>query len=72
MTAILDKEKILEDIEKLSLEEQLELIERLLRHIRVKKLINKGYYNWNTLYGLGKNLWEEDAQEYINRVREDR
>jgi hypothetical protein len=41
MTAILDKEKILEDIEKLSLEEQLELIERLLRHIRVKNLSTK-------------------------------
>lgn len=29
--------------------------------------------DWNNLYGLGKGLWKgEDAQEYVNRLREDR
>lgn len=29
--------------------------------------------DWQGLYGLGKGLWaDEDAQEYINRLREDR
>jgi hypothetical protein len=29
--------------------------------------------NWSKLYGLGKGLWkEQDAQEYVNRVREHR
>jgi len=28
---------------------------------------------WEALYGLGKGLWKkEDAQEYVNRLREDR
>lgn len=29
--------------------------------------------DWNKLYGLGKDLWKgEDAQVYVNRLREDR
>ncbi len=29
--------------------------------------------DWNKLYGLGKGLWNgEEAQEYVNRLREDR
>ncbi|MBI5236730.1 MAG: hypothetical protein HY886_10855 [Deltaproteobacteria bacterium] len=33
---------------------------------KIKKL------NWDTLYGLGKGLWKEDAQEYIKRLRDER
>ena len=29
--------------------------------------------DWKPLYGLGKDLWkDEDAQEYVNQLREDR
>jgi len=28
--------------------------------------------DWAALYGLGKGLWEEDAQEYVDHLREDR
>lgn len=36
------------------------------RHRNVKEL------DWKALYGLGKGLWKEDAQEYVNRLRENR
>jgi hypothetical protein len=26
----------------------------------------------NTLHGAGMDLWNEDAQEYVNRLRKDR
>ncbi|MBT3256983.1 MAG: hypothetical protein HN366_11065 [Deltaproteobacteria bacterium] len=30
-------------------------------------------YDWTALYGFGKGLWEgEDAQGYVNKMREDR
>lgn len=29
--------------------------------------------DWKPLYGFGENLWKgEDAQEYVDRLREDR
>lgn len=68
---------ILEEIEreakKLSPEEQLLLIEKLVHKLKKEKYNKKRYYAWSKLYGLGKGLWEkEDAQGYINRLREDR
>jgi hypothetical protein len=33
----------------------------------------KKQLDWNKLYGLGKGLWKgEDAQEYVDRLREER
>lgn len=68
---------ILEEIEreakKLSPEEQLLLIEKLVHKLKKEKYNKKKYHNWSKLYGLGKGLWgKEDAQEYINSLREDR
>ncbi|MCL0062153.1 hypothetical protein M1N52_04170 [Thermodesulfovibrionales bacterium] len=66
-------EKIWKETEGLTLEEQSELVERLVHQLREKGLIKREYLEWNKLYGLGKGLWEnEDAQEYISRSREDR
>ncbi len=28
--------------------------------------------NWETLYGSGKGLWDEDAQNHVDGLREDR
>ncbi len=65
--------KIRDEINNLSLEEQLELIESLIHNIRAKKISEKGSLDWNDLYGLGKDIWgDEDAQEYLNSIREDR
>lgn len=66
-------EKIEKEIEKLTPQEQLKLVERLAHQLRKTGLAIKKELDWNKLYGLGKGLWKgEDAQEYVNRLREDR
>ena len=65
--------KIEKEIEKLTPQEKLRLVEKLVHQLRKKGLVVKNELDWNKLYGLGKGLWEgEDAQEYINHLREDR
>lgn len=65
--------KIEKEIEKLTPQEKLRLAERLIHQIRKGKLSIKKDRDWNKLYGLGKGLWKgEDAQEYVDRLREDR
>jgi hypothetical protein len=70
-------ETILETIEKqagkLSLHDHIKLMEALLRQLKEKSITEPKELEWERLYGLGKGLWEdEDAQEYVNRLREDR
>jgi hypothetical protein len=64
--------KIEKEVEKLSPQEQLELVERLAHQLRKTGIAMKKQLDWSGLYGLGKGLWKEDAQEYVNRLREDR
>ncbi|MCF8144714.1 MAG: hypothetical protein K9N21_12425 [Deltaproteobacteria bacterium] len=57
----------------LSLDEHIKLMERLARQLAVKSRKSQLRYDWSALYGLGKGLWAgEDAQVYVNRMREDR
>jgi len=64
--------KIEKDLERLTTHDQLKLLERLAHQLRIKNPMKKEL-NWGKLYGLGKGLWKgEDAQEYVNRAREDR
>lgn len=66
-------EKIKKEIEKLAPQEQLKLVERLVHNLRKTDLAMKKEIDWSKLYGIGKGLWKgEDAQEYVNRLREDR
>ena len=66
-------EKIEREIKGLTSQEQLKLLERLARQLRKSGIAMKKELDWNKLYGLGKELWRgEDAQEYVNRLREDR
>jgi len=66
-------ERIRKETEKLTPEEQLELVEELVRRLKGTGPAKKEYLNWAELYGLGKGLWEgEDAQKYVNQLREDR
>lgn len=66
-------EKIEKEIERLAPNEQLKLVEKLIHRLRKLELTARKELEWGKLYGLGKGLWEgEDAQEYINRLREDR
>ncbi len=67
-TSLDNIEKAIED---LSPEEQLRLVERVAHRLR-KTGIAKKDLEWGQLYGLGKGLWKEDAQRYVNRSREDR
>lgn len=65
--------KIEKEVEKLSPQEQLKLVEKLAHKLRKTGLAMKKELDWNNLYGLGKGLWKgEDAQEYVNRLRENR
>lgn len=64
-------EEIERQIEKLSPEDQLKLVEKLAHQLRKTGLMKK--HDLSQLYGLGQGLWvNEDAQEYVNRLREDR
>lgn len=66
-------EKIEKEIERLTPQEQLKLVEKLAHQLSKTGLAMRKELDWNKLYGLGKGLWKsEDAQEYINRLREDR
>lgn len=61
------------EIEKLTPEEQLELVERLAHNLRKASGSVPKEVDWNEIYGAGKDLWKgEDAQAYVNRLREDR
>jgi hypothetical protein len=41
--------------------------------LRKSGITAKTELDWKALYGLGKGLWkDEDAQEYVNRLREER
>lgn len=68
-------EEIEKEITNLPPQEQLKLVEKLARRLRLRKrgpVRGKGLV-WGRLYGLGKGLWRgEDAQEYVNRLRADR
>jgi hypothetical protein len=73
MRASITLEEIEKGIEKLTLQDQLELIEKLVQMLKKSNLGAKKELDWSKLYGLGKGLWNnEDAQEYVNRLREER
>jgi hypothetical protein len=69
--------KIEREMEKLSLDKKLKLVQKLIRQIRKAegrgmRGVRKELY-WNKLYGVGKGLRRgEDAQEYVNLLRKDR
>jgi len=65
--------KIEKEIERLSPKDQLKLVEKLAHQLRNSGITVKKDLDWKDLYGLGKGLWKgEDAQEYVNRLREER
>jgi hypothetical protein len=65
--------KIEKEIERLTPQDQLKLVERLAHQLRKTGIAMKKELDWNKLYGLGKGLWKgEDAQEYVDRLREER
>ena len=66
-------EKIEHQIMRLPVYEQTHLIERIAAQLRCTRAKSRTALNLNDLYGMGKGIWrEDDAQEYVNRVREER
>lgn len=67
-------DKIEREITRLAPRQQLKLVERLLAQLKKHNgSSSKKQKDWTKLYGLGKGLWKhEDAQAYVNRMREDR
>ena len=66
-------ENITKQAENLSLSEHIELIDILVHRLHDKSGTMPKPLDWEGLYGLGKGLWaDEDVQEYVNRLREDR
>jgi hypothetical protein len=64
-------EEIEKETERLTPKERLELVEKLTRGLRKADIAEGKLLDWNQLYGLGKELWQgEDAQKYVNRLRE--
>lgn len=58
---------------KLPVSEQIHLIERIARRVRCVQKKSGTSLNWNDLYGIGKGIWKgDDAQDYVNRAREER
>lgn len=67
----------LQSIEKkaatLSIHDHIKLMEVLARQLMLKSRRSESQYDWSSLYGLGKGLWDgEDAQTYVKQMREDR
>jgi hypothetical protein len=63
--------RIEEEIALLPSEDLLELLDGIVRRLKTSMEIRPSH-NWDKLYGAGKGLWEEDAQEYVERMRQDR
>ena len=73
MRKIVTFENIEKEIENLTPQEQLKLVERVAHQLRKTVLVPEKELDLNKLYGLGKGLWKgEDAQEFVNRLREER
>lgn len=71
------KVSILTSIEKqaakLSLQDHIELMEKLTQQLKGKSINLNNKNDWKSLYGLGKGIWDnEDAQDHVNKLREDR
>jgi hypothetical protein len=64
--------QIEKEIEKLTPQDQLKLVERLAHHLRETGLAENKKLDRQSLYGLGKGLWNGDAHAYVNSIREDR
>ena len=72
MPKVITLEKIEKEIELLTPEEKLILTKKLACSLLLSDRPLRKELNWKKLYGLGKGLWEEDAQKYVERLREER
>ncbi len=66
-------ERVKKEIEYLLPEEQLNLIDILIHKLMAHRYIKRKTADITDFYGLGRGIWNnEDAQEYVNKLREER
>lgn len=65
-------EKIEKEMESLSSAERLRLVDNVIRRMIRDEGLKKEHKRRESMYGSGKGLWDVDAQEYVNGLREDR
>ncbi len=65
-------DRIIQQIEQLSFEERKLLINRLVNELLEQAGgIKKSYPDLSKYKGIAKDVWQEDAQEYVNAMRND-
>ncbi|MEO0107365.1 MAG: hypothetical protein ABIL46_08560 [candidate division WOR-3 bacterium] len=66
-------DRIKKEVEMLTKDELLKLIDELIHHLLKKKNKKVRRFDFNRLYGSGKGIWKgTDAQDYVNQLRKDR
>lgn len=68
-------DNIWQETRKLSRAEKMELVEKLIHQLRIEGTEEKTSaekINWEQMYGSSKGIWDMDAQEYVDNIREDR
>ena len=66
-------ERIRKEVENLMPDEQLKLVDILVHKLMKQEIVKRKRVNLGDFYGLGKGLWKgEDAQEYVNKLRDER
>ncbi len=63
---------IYRETKKLSRPEKMQLLEKLIRQLRREEDVAVKRLSWENMYGIGKGIWDGDAQEYVNALREER
>ncbi len=61
-----------QETRRLSRPEKMELLEKLVHHIRIEEKSQEEPLTWDQMYGIGKGIWDIDAQTYVNELREER
>lgn len=73
MRSVSKLDEIESQVMNLPVSDQIHLIERIARRVRLVQGQSRTALDWNDLYGAGKGIWGGgDAQDYVNRAREDR
>ncbi len=66
------KSNIWSQINQLNRIDKLDLIEKIIQQLKGADKDKKENLKWNEVYGIGKNMWSLDAQEYVDKLRNDR
>ena len=65
-------DSIWQETRKLSRYEKMVLLEKLIHQLRIDENTHEESINWEQMYGIGKGLWNIDAQKYVDGLREER